>query len=62
MNIDNCYKKGERFFTLSRIVSQVDLLYFLNDSLECCRIVECEVCKSLAVDFDTCFVKGTHQL
>ena len=38
------------------------LFYFLNDSAESLRIVNCQVGEHLAVDFDAGFVQVTHQL
>ena len=43
-------------------VTNVDLLYLLNDSLECLCVVYCEVSKSLTVDFDACLVESAHKL
>ena len=38
------------------------LLYLVNDSLECVRVVDCEVSEDLAVDLDTSLVKEPHEL
>ena len=37
-----------------------NLLYFIDNSLESLGIVHSEVGKNLTVNFDTCFVQGTH--
>ena len=42
--------------------SELGVLNLLYDSLESSRIVNCEVSKDLAVDFDSRFVDKTHQL
>ena len=38
------------------------LLYLVNDSLECVRVVDSEVGEDLAVDLDTSFVEESHEL
>ena len=37
------------------------LPYLLDDGLESLRVVDCEVSKNLAVDFDASLVQGTHE-
>ena len=43
-------------------VTNVDLLYLLNDSLECLCVVYCEVSKSLTVEVDACLVECADEL
>ena len=38
------------------------LLYLVNDSLECFRVVDSKVSEDLTIDFDACLVKETHEL
>ena len=44
------------------LVTNVDLLYLLNDSLECLSIVYCEVCKCLTVEVDASLVESADEL
>ena len=41
---------------------RLSVFYFVNDSLESCGIVESEVSKNFAVDFDTALVDQAHEL
>lgn len=43
------------------LIDVLSVLNLFNDCFESCRIVESEVSKNLAVDFNTCFVDETHQ-
>ena len=43
------------------LIDVLSILNLFNDCFESCRIVESEVSKNLAVDFNTCFVDETHQ-
>ena len=38
----------------------LSVLHFVNDSLECFRMIHTEVSENLAVDVDTVSVKKTH--
>ena len=55
------HHKDDAHKSLSKFRSG-DLLHFVNDSFESCRIVHCEVGKNLTVDFDTCLVQCAHEL
>ena len=43
-------------------VTNVDLLYLLNDSLECLCVVYCEVSKCLTVEVDASLVESADEL